>query len=130
MPPIDPGPAPINTTDTAAQITEVVRLYKDEKEKFTTYCKFRITLISMITYKCPEKYTATLKHRITNFLQCERLTLNTHLYTEYGTITSSDLTANFDLMKARWNPPTPIDNLITEHEDRKSVVFSDKIPYH
>ena len=33
-PPIDPGPAPINATGTAAQITEVVRLYKDDKVKF------------------------------------------------------------------------------------------------
>ena len=34
LPPADPGPAPINATGTAAQITEVVRLYKDDKEKW------------------------------------------------------------------------------------------------
>ena len=32
-PPIDPGPAPINVTGTASQITEVVRLCKDDKVK-------------------------------------------------------------------------------------------------
>ena len=68
-PPIDPGPAPINATGTAALITEVVCLYKDDKEKFTTYCEFHIILISMITNKCPEKYMTTIKHRITNFCQ-------------------------------------------------------------
>ena len=41
-PPTDPGPDPINSVSTADQITEVVRLYKDDKEKFTTYCEYRI----------------------------------------------------------------------------------------
>ena len=36
VPPIDPVPAPVNATGTAAQITEVIRLYKNCKEKFTT----------------------------------------------------------------------------------------------
>ena len=54
-PPTDPGPAPVNTIGKAAQITEIVRLYKYDKEKFTTYCEFRIILFSMITNKCLEK---------------------------------------------------------------------------
>ena len=118
-PPIDPGPAPINPTGTAPQITEVVRLYKDDKEKFTTYCEFHIILISMITNKCSEKYMTTLKHRITKFCRFEPLTLLTHLYTEYGTITSSDLMANFDRMTARWNIPTPISDLFQQLNDGK-----------
>ena len=71
----------------------------------------------MITYKCPEKYMTTLKHRITKFNQFEPLTLLTHLYTAYGTITSSDLTANFDRMTARWNPHTPIADLFQQLND-------------
>ena len=53
----------------------------------------------------------TLKHRITNFLQYEPLTLLDHLY---GTITSSKLTSNFNCMAARWNPPTPIADLFQQ----------------
>ena len=56
----------------------------------------------------------TLKHRITKFHQCEPLTLLAHLYTEYRTITSSDLTAYFDCMTARWNPRTPIADLFQQ----------------
>ena len=96
-PPTDPRPAPVYSIGSAAQITEFVHLYEDEKEKFITYCEFHIILISMITNKCPEKYTTTLKHRITKFFQCEPLTLLAHLYTEYGTITSSDLTMTANL---------------------------------
>ena len=81
-PSIYPLPAPVDATGTAAQITEVVHLYKYEKETFTTSCEFLIILISMITNKCPEKYMTTLKHRITKFCQCELLTLLTRLYTE------------------------------------------------
>ena len=36
-PPTYLGPTPTNDTNTAAKITKVVRLYKDDKEKFTTY---------------------------------------------------------------------------------------------
>ena len=72
--PTDPRPAPVNAIVTGAQITEGERLYRYEKEKFTTYCVFHITLISVITNKCPEKYINTLKHRITKFCQCELLT--------------------------------------------------------
>ena len=61
-PPIDHESAPVNATDTAAQITEGLRLYKNCKEKFTTYCEFRIIISSIITKKCPEKYMTTLKH--------------------------------------------------------------------
>ena len=73
--PTDPGPSPVNDIVTGAQITEGVRLYRYEKEKFTTYCVFRIILISMITNKCHEKYINILKHRIIKFLQYEPLTL-------------------------------------------------------
>ena len=118
-PPIDPGPAPINTTDAAAQITEIVRLYKYNKEKFTTYCEFCIILISMITNKCPEKYTTTLKHHITKFRQCVLLTLLTHIYTACRTITPSDLIENSNRMTAHWNPPTPIADLFQQLNDGK-----------
>ena len=113
-PPIDPWPNPVNAIGTDPQITEVLHLYKYDKEKITTYCEFRIILISIITNKCPEKYMTTLKHCIIKFHQCEPLNILNQLYTEYRNITSSDLTANSDHMTARWNPPTPIDDLFQQ----------------
>ena len=59
----------------------------------------------------------TIKHRITKFCQCEPLILLTHLYTAYKTITSYDFTEHFDHMTARWNPPTPIDDLFQQLND-------------
>ena len=73
----------------------------------------------MITNKFPEKYTTTLKHRITKFCQCEPLNLITHLYTEYGNIASSKLTVNSDRMTALWNPPTPTADLFQHLNDGK-----------
>ena len=107
-PPTYPIPAPVNSIGTDYQITEVVRLYKDYKEKFITYFEFCIILISIITNKCPKQYTTTLKHCITKFLQCIPLTLLSHLYTDYRTITSSNLAENSNFRTARCNPPTPI----------------------
>ena len=51
--PTYPVPAPVNAIGTDSKITEVVCLYKDDKEKFNTYCGFFIILISMITNKYP-----------------------------------------------------------------------------
>ena len=76
----------------------------------------------MITNKCPEKYMATIKCHITKFCQCETLNLLDHLYTEYGTITSSDLTSNLDRMTERWNPPTPNTDLFQNLNGRKYFV--------
>ena len=106
--PTDPNPAPINAIVTAAQITEFIPLYKDYREKLTTYCAFCIILITIITNKCTEKYTTTLKHRIYKFCQFEPLTLFADLYTDYIIITSFKLIANLNHMNACWNPPTPI----------------------
>ena len=60
----------------------------------------------------------TIKNCITNFFQCEPLTILNQLYTEYGTITSSDLTEIFDCMTAHWNPPTPIAENFQQINDR------------
>ena len=73
----------------------------------------------MITNKCPEKYMTTIKHRITKYIQCEPLALLTKLYTKYGTTTSSNITANFNLMTSSWNPPTPIYDLFQQINDGK-----------
>ena len=43
-PSTNPGPAPVNAIGASFQITEVVRIYKSDKEIFTTYCDFRIIL--------------------------------------------------------------------------------------
>ena len=63
----------------------------------------------------------TLKHRINKFRQREPLNLLSHIYTEYGTITSSKLTANLYCMTARWNPPTPISDLFKQLNDGKEL---------
>ena len=56
----------------------------------------------------------TPKNCITKFCQCEPFTLIYHLYTEYGTIISSNLTSNFYQMTARSNPPATIFDLFQQ----------------
>ena len=73
----------------------------------------------MITNKCPEKEMSTIKNRITKLFQYEPLTILAHVHTEYGSITSSDLTANFNRMTACWNLPTPISDLFQYLNDGK-----------
>ena len=94
-------------------------VYTNTTKKKSPPSEFRIILISVIIKKCPEKYMTTIKYRITKFCQCGPLNVIYHLYTEYGTITYSNLTANFDCMNARWNPPTPIADLFQQLNDGK-----------
>ena len=44
------------------------------------------------------------------FRQCTPIQFLNHLWNEYGTITSHDLTMNYAQMTAQWNPPTPIED--------------------
>jgi len=116
--PVDPGASPVHGANaTAAQITETSRLFTIQRDHYKTSCEFQVILVSMITNNCPEKYLNALKHPITKFRQCTPIQLLDHLWTEYGTITSHDLTTNYAKMTAQWNPPTPIEDLFLQlHE--------------
>ncbi len=116
--PADPGLNPPDPAGlTAIQITEGVRRYNLARDERKTFLEFQIILVSMITNNCPEKYLATLKDPITKFRRCTPIQLLQHLWTEYGSITSQDLTANYTRMTAQWNPPTPIEDLFLQLRD-------------
>ena len=116
--PLDPGVIPPDPTNlTAVQLAEAIRQYNLARDEFKTYCAFQIILISMITNSCPKKYLTSLKDPITKFRRCTPLALLQHLWTEYGTITSQDLTTNYTRMTAQWNPPTPIEDLFLQLRD-------------
>jgi len=105
----DPGPSPTHAAGaTAVQITETSRLFTVQRDHYKTYCEFKVILISMITTNCPEKYLTPLKHPITKFRQCTLIQLLNHLWNEYETITSHNLTINYN------NPPTPIEDLFLQ----------------
>jgi len=116
QPPPDPGTSPTHAAGAAmaTQITETSRLFTVQRDHYKTYCEFKVILISMITNNCPEKYLTPLKHPITKFRQCTPIQLLDHLWNEYGTITSHDLTVNYNKMTAQWNPPTPIEDLFLQ----------------
>ena len=114
----NPGPTPPNPEGlTAFQIAENVRQYRVAREDRKTFCKFQIILVSMITNNCPGKYLTTLKNPITKFCRGTPLQILQHLWTKYGTISSQDLTANYTAMAAKWNPPTPIEDLFLQLRD-------------
>jgi hypothetical protein len=111
-PPADPGNAP-NATSTGAVIAEATRVFVMDQDKYNTYVQFKIILNLMITTNCP----SDLKDPITKFCRCTPLELLDHLWTTFGTITSKDLTDNWSLMNAQWNPPTPIADLFQQLQD-------------
>jgi hypothetical protein len=126
--PVNPGNSPpvLTPPGTQAQIAESLRRFNVEHEEYKTFCEFKIILVSMIINNCPEKYLTSLKHPITKFRRCTPLALLTHLWTEYGTITSQDLTANYTRMTAQWNPPTPIQDLYLQLRDGREFATEGK----
>ena len=68
----------------------------------------------MIKNNHPEKYMTTIKHRITKIFWCEYLAFITHLYSEYGTITSPNLTKHSNRMTDHCNQPIPIFELLQQ----------------
>ena len=71
----------------------------------------------MIVNNIEEKYISALCHPITRYNTCTPLTLMQHIWTTYGKITTSDLTANEERMYASWNPPTSIETLYEQLTD-------------
>jgi hypothetical protein len=62
-------------------------------------------------------YLSPLKNKITGYNNVTISTLLTHLFTEYGEITASDLKANEERLQAEWDGVTPYEAIINRFDD-------------
>ena len=67
-----------------------------------------------------------MKHKITQYSNVTPLQLLAHLQDTYGQVTSDDLTANYTLMTAPWNPPTSIEALFKQLKEGQEFVTEGK----
>ena len=96
---------------TTADLAEALRIYELQVQNYNLTTNATTQLKNLIINAVPETYIDTLKDPITMFSSVSPLDLLTHLWEEYGTITSDDLSDNYNKMTAPWHPPTPIENL-------------------
>ena len=116
--PQNPGIAPTYNPDaTQFQINEAIRLHGLSANEYHIFRNVRTALRNMIVNNIEEKYISALCHPITRYNTCTPLTLMQHIWTTYGKITTSDLTANEERMYASWNPPTSIETLYEQLTD-------------
>ena len=113
--PVSPGLTPVHANGaTAAQIAETNRIFSVDTTRFEVFQNTRTQLRNLILNAVPDKYTNSLKNKVTQYNNVTPLRLITYLTAKYGTVTESDLTANYDRMTAPWNPPTPIEVLFEQ----------------
>ena len=116
---------PTANVDHAAQnqflTSDAIRTHQLTLAAFTTFRTTRTALRNSILNAVDEKYITTLKHARTGFATVTPLTLLTYLWSTYGKVDTSDLTANETCMKAPWHPPTSIETLFEQLLDGQAM---------
>jgi hypothetical protein len=109
--PVHPVPA------TGPQIAEINRIFYDNQFVFRTYMETDKALRNQLLAAVPPDYLRGLADAELGLGGVTCLTILTHLWATWGTITQSELDANTLRMHTPWNPPTPIDKLFTQLDD-------------
>ena len=76
-----------------------------------------------------EIYYRTLRNRHTGYAIVSTRDIITHLYTQYGNMTSQDLQENDLKLKIPFNTPQPIELLYNQIEDAVELSDAELIPY-
>ena len=118
--PANPGLNPTHAPGaTQFEIAETNRIHQVNTNTYNVLINTSIHLRNLIIQNVPDKYICTLKHSITQYSAVTPLALLTHLKDTYGTVTSEDLTSNYQRMAAPWTPPTPIESLFEQLKEGK-----------
>jgi hypothetical protein len=128
--PVNPAAVPeIPPNATAALIAEIRQQYTDSKREFQTYNAVDAALKKLLLAATDERFVISLKDRTHGFALVRTRALIDHLYRTYGNITSDDLSANEDRMKATWDPTTPIEGLFEQIDDGAAYASDGDDPF-
>ena len=118
LPPVNGPINPIHPTNaTAAQISEINRIFYDDQTTFRTYQETDKALRNQMLLAIPADYLRELADPELGLGSVSCLQILNHLWATWGKITQIELDANALRMAAPWNPPTPIDKLFTQLDD-------------
>lgn len=110
--PLNPGSYLVGTaSSTATQITEANRIHKEDTHIWREYQVADNSLKQLLLGAVGNMYTSTaLKNSITGYTNITTCQLTVHLYNVYGNITTGNLEANEQKMKAPFDLNQPIDD--------------------
>lgn len=117
-PPVDPGEQPPHPAGLSADDKkEANRQYDKLNEKWNKYDDAVKELKNQITQAVPDKYTNTLKVKVTGYASRSPYDLIKHITKTYGTVTAQDLRDNVKAMSREWLIGSPIEDLFKINED-------------
>jgi hypothetical protein len=109
-----PGPQPTHSsTATSTQITVTNRQYDQDLVDFETYLAVTETIRKQTLEAIDLIFYNVLEDNIFGYADVTILELLTHVTSEYGTLTRTDLEANHNILEAAWNPDDEFANLWT-----------------
>ena len=127
--PLNPGPPPQFVQGTTnVQINNIKGTYTTQLTNFKAYTAAYEAILKKLI-EVGHKWVEALNHPTTGFNQVAPHQLMAHLYTTYGRLSPSELTANEAKLTAPWNPDTEqIEDLITRLTHcQQTAQFADPI---
>jgi hypothetical protein len=124
--PQPPGAAPIHgATPTGQQIAETNRQFLADQKEYNTYTTTEAKLKQQILQAVPSTYTNALKNKFIGFANVSSLDILTHLFNDYGRITTHDLDQNMKTLHKEWAPSNPIEDLFEQIRKCREFAIND-----
>jgi hypothetical protein len=100
---------------TAKQIRVLTRAHTNDMQDWNTYPSTDNALKQQLLDACPHIFLETNMHTDLGVALVSTLTILTHLWDTYGSITHADIMANnTTLITNDWHPPMPMEGLFTK----------------
>jgi hypothetical protein len=127
--PESPGIAPVHAANaTGHMITEDNRQFLADQKEFIIFSATEAKLKQQILQAVPPTYTNSLKNKFIGFANVSALAILTHLFNDYGRITTHDLDENMKRLHKEWSPANPIEDLFEQIRScREFAVNTDPI---
>jgi hypothetical protein len=128
--PNNPGPsAAVVAGMMAAVVTEMTRLDKEAAQVYRTYHNVDQDIKKSIIESFDDAYLNALSEEIVGYANCTSLQLLMHRLTYYNIIAPTELTQNYDLLNAPYDPTQPIETLFQQIQDVRAFPVVGGKPY-
>jgi hypothetical protein len=128
IPPTNPGPPPAPGLAAAARTVQLAE-HKAQLDEFNLYTFVDSALRQQLIKAVPSIHIKALEDPTLGYSNISTLTLMTHLWAQYGTITADELQHNSVALNApTWDPTTPIELLFTRVQDHADFATAGGAP--
>jgi hypothetical protein len=128
--PLHPGDDPvIAISSTAAQITEINRVYTNQMTAYQLYHTAENNLKQCLIAAVPKTSLTALHHITLQYAAVTTLDILAHLDTRYGKFDMAASAANKTKLQEPWNPNSPIDEMWTNIHECRQIAALNKQPH-